>query len=528
MARSVRPSRAGLRPAHLALRRPPAAGRALARLLAMLGTVCALVLAAGPASAADTPPPTCAANPGIASSSWHFAKDTGTWTFTVTLTATGCEDVTYPVDVYRVPTTWDGKGFNSSATPQDYLSSGRSKLTIPAGQTTATATVRLTSCAGPLQGDVYGNGGSLASWNEKNPTDFPMGTDGVIHQNRVLSSNPSGSVGYITGNIVPANCAPLQVTSTQTCDRSVSTWTVTNPNDAAVTLSWSFQGADEGAPKGSVTVPADGSRSFTTAAGVPLVGVSDDKGHSYGTEGSLTPGEPRSGCTVPAPVTQPIATSTLSLGKTINGGTAVVDTAASGDTLHYALTATVVGAPGAQAQTDVVVTDTVPAGTTLVPGSVACSVTPAAAADSAAASPCTATVDGTSLRAADPGDLAPGQSLNLVFDVTIDPASGPVTIDNVGCATSASIEQCVSSNQVQAKVTTAVEGVTVVKPVTTPAPAGTPTPVVTPSVPHSVVAAATLPHTGAGQSARLALAGLVLLLAGLVLTLGGRRPRRAA
>jgi uncharacterized repeat protein (TIGR01451 family) len=484
-----------------------------------MGAICALVLAAGPASAADTPPPPCSANPGIASSSWGFAKDTGTWTFTVTLRAAGCADVTYPVDVYRVPTTWDGKGFNISATPQDYVPSGRSELTIKAGQATATVTVGLTSCASPLQGDVYGRDGSLASWNEKDPTGFPRDADGVIHQNRVLSADPSGSVGYITGNIVRANCAPLQVTYTPTCDRSVSTWTVTNPNDAAVTLSWSLPVSGEQATKGSVTVPANGTRSFTTAAGVTLIGVSDDKGHSYGTEGSLAPGEPRTDCTVPTPVT-PIAASTLSLGKTINGGTATVETAAYGDTLHYALTATVVGSAGAQAQTDVVVTDTVPAGTTLVPGSVACRVTPAGSGD---ATPCSATVDGTSLRATDPGDLTPGQSLTLAFDVTIDRASGPVTIDNVGCATSASIEQCVSSNQVEAKVTTAVEGVIVEKP-TTPPTLAVPAPAAVRPEPV-VVAGSTLPHTGAGAAGQVGLAGALLALGGLGLLILGRRER---
>ena len=172
-----------------------------------------------------------------------------------------------------------------------------------------------------------------------------------------------------------------------------------------------------------------------------------------------------------------IPTGKLTLHKAVSPTNAVV-----GTVLDYTLTAK---ASGDIDQTDVVVTDAIPDGTTYKAGSAAC------------ASPCTASYDSaTKVVSWDIGTMHPGDVEQLGFSVTVDgPAADgtlPTEIDNIGQIRSNETPQQ-PSNRVVVPLTT-VLGTKIVK---------TPTPT-------------TLPFTGF-DALQNALIALVLIGGGLVL-----------
>ncbi|MBK5308019.1 MAG: DUF11 domain-containing protein [Frankiaceae bacterium] len=209
----------------------------------------------------------------------------------------------------------------------------------------------------------------------------------------------------------------------------------------------------------------------------------------------------RVGTTPSGETRHPIASGGLTLVKAVSAAQASV-----GSTLTYTLTVT---ATGTLDQTNLVVTDVVPTGTTYVAGSAG----PAALASYAAA---TRTVTWTI------GSLKAGETLGgLLFAVTIDQpptaADGswpPGTISNAGTAGSAQTPATPSNT-----VTTTVPGVIVSSPEPQPAVASP-----TPAPNGGGGGGAVLPFTGSFLPLRLAsLAALTMIGLGLVLQARRRR-----
>lgn len=265
--------------------------------------------------------------------------------------------------------------------------------------------------------------------------------------------------GSVTGGGVPS------------ADGRSITWTVTLDRDASATFTFQVR-VDADAPAGSVLVNRV---TFLQAE---------------------------------ARTTHTVGNRSLSVVKSVDRAHAQF-----GDTLTYTL---LVSAGGSLGQTGVVVTDFIPGHrpgrpsgtTTYVDGTATCQGT------------CTVTFDkAAQLLTWQLGDMAPGTTRTLTFQVTIDrPAAGPeggipgVTILNSAAVQSAQTP-ATPSNEVTTEVI-AVKGVKVGPPATPPA-----------SPPQAAGPPRVLPRTGGPDMGRALAGAAVLVLTGLVLVEATRRRR---
>ena len=254
--------------------------------------------------------------------------------------------------------------------------------------------------------------------------------DTVTYSLTVANAGPDDATGVVVEDTLPPGVTFIEQTGGDgTLSADGSTWTV-----------------------GSV--PAGDSATVTFTATVDSAGTHTNVAEITEVDQPDTDSTPGNGCEGAAGLEDDCAEAiviagegdgSLSLVKT-NSPTGTLDgyLDAQGDprTISYALTAS---AGAGAVQSDVVVTDTVPAGTALVAGSLTCD----------GAGPCATTVVGSDLSWAI-GDLAAGTSRTVRFTVTVLPptadqaAAGSWTIRNAGFATSTTDEA--PSNEVDNEV----------------------------------------------------------------------------
>jgi uncharacterized repeat protein (TIGR01451 family) len=366
----------------------------------------------------------------------------------------------------------------------------------PGGTLTCTATYTVTQA--DLNAGSVVNIAFASSGNTRSPTDtvtVPAVLPPAPPQNPSFdltktAQPPSGTV------VQPGSAITYTVTYRNTGNVALADQVVTDVLPAGTTfVSIADNGTYDAATTTAswhtgVVTPGD-TRVFhwtvTVATGLPA--------------GTLIVNSAKVGGTTSGQTQHPVASGDLTLVKAVSA-----DRAAVGSTLTYTLT---VAATGTMDQTNVVVTDVVPTGTTYVDGSAA----PAALASYDAA---TRTVTWTI------GTLTAGTSMSgLTFSVTVDArptdASGnrPAgTITNVGSVDSAQ-EPSTPSNT----VTTTVPGVIVSSPSPQPAEAS-PTPAPSGGGGHA------LPFTGSSSAIGLAgLAALAMIAIGAALMTARRRSR---
>ena len=265
--------------------------------------------------------------------------------------------------------------------------------------------------------------------NGVSTTTVPVGAT-VTYSLAVSNAGPDDATGVVVEDTLPPGVTFVEQTGGDgTLSADGSTWTV-----------------------GSV--PAGDSATVTFTATVDSAGTHTNVAEITEADQPDTDSTPGNGCEGAAGSEDDCAEATviadeaaggLSLVKS-NNPTGTLDgyLTPQGDprTIAYALTAT---AGAGAVQSDVVVTDTVPAGTALVAGSLTCD----------GAGPCATTVAGSDLSWAI-GDLAAGTSRTVRFTVTVLPptadqaAAGSWTITNAGLATSTTDEA--PSNEVDNEV----------------------------------------------------------------------------
>lgn len=219
-------------------------------------TIVALGLGVGTASAGTAPQAVKAVSLSVCSSdainlTWH-----GDQSFTASLKGDANECV-ITLDAYAVPATWDGKGFDASASPQALLDS----QTVTVTGESQTWTLTGPRC-GPAQYDA-------------------TSTD---HAQKTLLY-PSGSKGFLAGGLVKGNdCAPPPPSTKHT-------------SFAILTTDETCIAGDGGTTPGSITLVASKHATYTidgvaTAAGTYpekagtyTIVATPDKGYTFGKRG---------------------------------------------------------------------------------------------------------------------------------------------------------------------------------------------------------------------------------------------------
>jgi hypothetical protein len=276
----------------------PASGRRFSAALAALalaGAGAGIALSAGSALATGSPdgspvgsPPassapavTCTATPDIVYG-WDGGNE-----FAARL-ADGdapCYDVTVNLTSYNVPATWDGLGWDASASPQTEFATDT--LTFPAYSTAeVTATVPAPSC-GNYQVDAY-------------PGDV-----------QTAITYPSGTVNFLVGGIVPQPaCAIPDVGAGPTFTDATCSSSTTGYTIAAVTGVEFFVKVDTGSPVAatagsfvpvtvghSVVITAVAEPGYPALSGYPAGGWT----HTFAT--------PSDDCATPTPTPTPTPTT---------------------------------------------------------------------------------------------------------------------------------------------------------------------------------------------------------------------------